>query len=194
MDYKLLEDIIVNMKLTTEEQRIEFMNKELKKYLGVELTEWMIENGFCSAPASISHHGNYVGGLFDHSISVTACLLKYTERLGLVWGRKSSPVLIGMLHDLCKIDQYKIEPDYENNDVSFSYSNTSLVNGHSSKSLIYALQHGMKLTEEETICIMYHMGAFPGYDSEGYTKAVQKWSNVLYTHTADMESSQIWGV
>lgn len=62
--------------------------------------------GFFDAPASRSYHGNYEGGLFNHSVAVTNSLLKLTEDNELKWERKESPYIIGMFHDLCKCDQY----------------------------------------------------------------------------------------
>ena len=50
------------------------------------------------------HHGAYKGALFDHSLQVAYELINLTERLGLKWERKESPAIVGMLHDLCKID------------------------------------------------------------------------------------------
>ena len=32
--------------------------------------DWLISNGFFTAPASTKYHGNYEGGLFDHSLSL----------------------------------------------------------------------------------------------------------------------------
>ena len=55
--------------------------------------------GFFTAPASTKYHGNYEGGLFDHSFTVTSSLLSLTKRMGLNWKRKASPYIVGMLHD-----------------------------------------------------------------------------------------------
>ena len=66
--------------------------------------------GFFRAPASVNHHGNYEGGLFDHSFAVTEALLELTEKLDLKWWRPESPIIVGMFHDLCKCDQYIKKP------------------------------------------------------------------------------------
>lgn len=68
-----------------------------------KLEEW----GFFDAPASTKYHGNYKGGLFDHSFAVTEALVDLTEKNGLIWQCNRSPWIIGMFHDLCKIDQYR---------------------------------------------------------------------------------------
>ena len=61
---------------------------------------------FFTAPASTRYHGNYEGGLFDHSFEVTIALLDFTEKLGLTWQRSASPYIVGLFHDLCKTDNY----------------------------------------------------------------------------------------
>ena len=75
------------------------------------IRELLDERGFFDAPASTKYHGNYIGGLFDHSLEVTHALLELTERLNLHWDRKESPYIVGMFHDLCKCDQYTIKLD-----------------------------------------------------------------------------------
>jgi hypothetical protein len=53
----------------------------------------------------------------------------------------------------------------------------------------------MKLTPEEVMCIRWHMGAFDEKENwQYYSRAVNKYPNVLWTHTADMIASQIMGV
>lgn len=48
--------------------------------------------GFFTAPASTKYHGNYEGGLFDHSFTVTSCYTKYgmtrTGCVGCPFNRK----------------------------------------------------------------------------------------------------------
>ena len=47
--------------------------------------------GYFTAPASTKYHGNYEGGLFDHSLEVTKSLLHLTKHLKLHWNSKKSP-------------------------------------------------------------------------------------------------------
>ena len=149
--------------------------------------------GFFSAPASSVFHGAYPGGLFDHSFEVTKALVDLTEKLSLKWEDPRSPYVVGMLHDLCKIDAYII-----NDDGTITKNQAMLLNGHGDKSVIlagYLLKAlGTELTEEETLCIRWHMGAYD--DKENWPKlneAIKKYPNVLYAHTADMIASQIKG-
>ena len=198
-----LEELKKNMRTTYNKKVI--LDKELRPLLGNTITDFMIKNGFCSAPASTIHHGNYEGGLFEHSLTVALCLQKYTDRLGLSWEKADSPIRIGMLHDLCKIDSYKkvidrpeafdietLSTDPE--EFHYEYDSSPIIKGHGDKSVIYALRYGCLLTEEEIACITYHMGAFTDKERlKDYSSAIKKHPNVLFTHTADMEASQIYG-
>ena len=60
------------------------------------------------------------------------------------------------------------------------------------KSVIYAQAMGIRLSDEERACIIYHMGAFtPKEEWRDYTHAVNVYPNVLWTHHADMIASHI---
>lgn len=142
--------------------------------------------GFFDAPASTKYHGNYPGGLFDHSFAVTKTLLSLTERLELKWKRPQSPYLIGMLHDLCKCDNYIRKPDD-----TYEYNTGLTLTGHGDKSVIMA-QSLLHLTDEEILCIRWHMGAYDSKENwNAYGAAIEQYPNVLYTHTADMIAAKI---
>lgn len=150
--------------------------------------------GYFTAPAAISHHGNYIGGLYDHSKQVAAELQNLTDRLGLRWIRSDSPIIVGMLHDLCKCDDYVL-----NDEGVWTYNKSKLLPGHGDKSALMAQQVMTPgqggLTDEEMYCIRWHMGAFDDKENwKCYSAAVKIYHNVLYTHTADMIASQIIGV
>lgn len=148
------------------------------------------------APASTKYHGNYIGGLFVHSCNVTDTLVELTENNNLTWGRKESPYIIGMFHDLCKMDQYKTLEEWGDSNgsefevisaqVKFEYNEEVLYKGHGDKSVILASTY-LKLTPEEVACIRYHMGAFTEKeDWKYYNRALTAFPNVLWTHNADM--------
>lgn len=84
-------------------ERIEQFSNLMNPYVSEEFKEWLIENRFFTAPASIHHHGAYSGALFDHSFAVTKALLSFTERLELKWQLERSPYIVGMFHDLCYV-------------------------------------------------------------------------------------------
>lgn len=96
---------------------------------------------------------------------------------------------MGMFHDLCKLDNYQ-RTDNE----AWEYNNATLLPGHGDKSVMM-LQQYMRLTEEEMFCIRWHMGAFDDKENwNSYGRAVTRYPNVLYTHTADMVAARILGV
>lgn len=158
----------------------------------LEVIEWDLDRlGFFTAPASTKYHGAYEGGLFDHSLETTKELVELTEKLGLEWQHKRSPYVVGMLHDLCKCDNYIT--DIETG--KYTYNPDIIIPGHGEKSVIMAMKY-FELTDEEISCIRWHMGA---YETDTkmwnyYGNAIEKYPNVLYTHTADMIASKIRGV
>ena len=149
-----------------------------------EVKDYLEKNGFFTAPASTKFHGSYEGGLFDHSLNVAKQLVYLTLSQELKWPFPDSPVVIGLFHDLCKIDQYRKVGN------SYVWVNTP-ISGHGTKSVAY-LSSIMTLAPEEIACIRHHMGAFGDNNAQRqYTEAIHKYPNVLWTHTADMIASQI---
>ncbi len=164
----------------------------------VEFARWLTVNGFFTAPASAKYHSAYEGGLFQHSQTVTDILIDFTKDCRLEWQRKESPLIIGMFHDLCKIDSYRHpiladtidgSPIYDTS--SWEYNNDTLLKGHGDKSVMLLSQF-MTLTEEEIMCIRYHMGAFVDKSEwSDYTRVAHCFPNILWTHHADMIASHV---
>ena len=141
--------------------------------------------GFYVAPSGKNHHGARIGGNWAHGYQVGYELSKLTKQLDLKWDRPQSPMIIGLLHDFCKLDDYVFKGE------DIEWNKEGIYPGHGEKSLLMLMGH-IDLTEEEKYCIRYHMGAFT--DSKEwpyYSRAVRKYPNVLWTHTADMIASQI---
>lgn len=176
-----------------EERLNSFDRTPLPIEIGEKSREWLINNGFFTAPASTKYHGAYEGGLFDHSLMVMNTLVTLTEQNGLIWERKVSPYIIGMFHDLCKTDQYRQTFGVtESGMTQYEYNTNTLLKGHGDKSVMIASML-TRLTEEEVLCIRYHMGAFtPKEEWNDYTGAVHKYPNVLWTHHADMIASHVY--
>lgn len=169
-------------------ERIEKFNNLMGDIVPPEVKKDLFDKGFFTAPASTKYHGNYEGGLFDHSYMVARYLKKLTEDCRLDWQNPRSPLLIGMFHDLCKMDNYILI------DGRYEYETDTLLKGHGDKSVMVLAQY-FKLTEEEIMCIRYHMGAFCDKSEwNDYTRAVHKYINVLWTHQADMLASHVEGV
>lgn len=187
-----------------EAQRLHYFNEFMKPCsLTIPFVDWLISTGFFTAPASTKYHGAYEGGLFDHSKAVAESLMKLTDGLKLEWKRPESPLIVGMFHDLCKIDIYKEVVDNEGiimfgmdepKERQVHYEHVEpLLKGHGEKSVMLLSQF-MTLTPEELFCIRYHMGVYVPGDIDAFGKAVEQFPNVLYTHTADMMAARIKGV
>lgn len=163
--------------------------------------DYLSEHGFFTAPASTKYHGAYEGGLFDHSFEVMNALVGLTKANALRWAHDRSPFIVGMFHDLCKIDNYRHpvcgtsmdgQVFYDPN--AWEYNTECLFKGHGEKSVM-VLSTLLMPTEEEVACIRYHMGAFTDKEEwRDYTRAVKKYPNVLWTHHADMLASHVKGV
>ena len=121
-------------------------------------------------------------------------LLMLSGKLSLKWEMERSPYIVGILHDLCKCDSYTKTGD------GYKYCSELTLNGHGDKSVIVAQQvmaeSGLKpLTEEEILCIRWHMGAFDEKSNwNSYSASVRKYPNVLYAHTADMLAAHVSGI
>lgn len=182
-------------------ERIEKFNNLMGDIVPPEVKKDLLEKGFFTAPASTKYHGNYEGGLFDHSYMVARYLKKLTEDCHLDWQNPRSPLLVGMFHDLCKMDNYQhpviaetLGGEEIRDDSKWEYATDTLLKGHGDKSVMVLAQY-FKLTEEEIMCIRYHMGAFCDKSEwNDYTQAVHKYTNVLWTHQADMLASHVEGV
>lgn len=169
--------------------------------LPIDMLDWLVNKGFFKVPASTKYHGAYEGGLYQHSVAVTKFLVQLTKDNGLYWRNVRSPYIVGMFHDLCKIDQYRhpvIGKTIDNNHVTdngkWEYNTDTLLKGHGEKSVMLLSQF-YHLTEEEICCIRYHMGAFtPKEEWNDYTRAIHAYPLVLWTHHADMLASHVAGV
>ena len=173
----------------TEEHRIKDFRKITRGIFTDEQVEKLIKMGYFMVPASRTHHGAEEGGLYLHSKMIYMQLEEYTQKLYLSWKDGRSPIVIGFLHDLCKADDYVLE------DGKYVWNKESLLTGHGDKSAIMALQLFPDLTDEEVMCIRYHMGAYEGQEKwKTLENAIKSYPNILWVHQADMVASQVWKV
>jgi len=122
-----------------------------------QLIEYMKENGFFEAPASTKFHGNYEGGLAEHSLNVYKMFDKFCEMFNLDVP-KNSRIICGILHDLCKINQYVYDPIVKN----YKWNKTN-PKGHATLS-IDRIKKFIELTEFEETAIRYHMGLYGSHE------------------------------
>ena len=173
----------------TEEKRIEDFKEITKGVFTDKQVEKLIKMGYFKAPASLTHHGTEERDLYQHSKMIYMQLEEYTQKLYLSWKARRSPIVIAFLHDLCKVDDYVLE------DGKYVWNKLSLLTGHGDKSVIMALQLFPDLTDEEAMCIRYHMGAYEGQEKwKTLENAIKSYPNILWVHHADMIASKIWKV
>lgn len=162
--------------------------------------------GYFEAPAGMKHHGAREGGLFRHSLCVAQELYKLTERNGLIWQRQQGPVIVGLLHDLCKVKQYigiaetrvELFAGEERRTISemrYEWNKENNLPGHGDASIFRIMEWGgPQLKEDELYCIRYHMGAYQGQQEwQQLDMAIRQYPNILYTHLADMIASKLKG-
>lgn len=156
------------------------------------LGNWLSnKTDYFKAPASTRYHSDFEGGLVIHSLNVADKLNELTAKNGLKWERTESVALIGLFHDICKANYYTVEMRNKKingvwDQVPFYTVDEKLPLGHGEKSVIL-LQRFIHLTQEEVLCIRWHMGAYePSETYNGLRKATEICPNVLWTHVADM--------
>ena len=173
-------------------QRVDLLRALVKEYGCESFFPWeeLLASDFFKAPASTKYHGAYVGGLFDHSMNVANALCYFTgAQLSNPWMRPESPLLVGIFHDACKIGKYDVNTT--NDGFIWAPSEDfAIYGGHGAESVI-RVQQWIQLTQEEAMCIRFHMGAYEKEDWEAFDKAIKKYPNVLWTHMADMAASKL---
>lgn len=156
------------------------------------------DTDYFEAPASTKYHGAFPGGLFKHSFAMAQYLLRFTKREDLSWSRHCSPVLVGLLHDYCKVGKYKVIGTHEDSNskgpepVYAHVDGVAGFGGHGADSLCKLLLE-VPLTREEALCIRWHMGAYETDKWNEFEAAIKVCPNVLWTHHADMCVSKILG-
>ena len=169
-----------------------------------KLLNWLIKSDFFEAPASTKFHSNVKGGLCHHSLQVFYKLYEdvanagYLDKLEVeeINSITESLFLVAALHDLCKVDFYKLGKKNVKDDVNnvwksvpFYTVDEELPFGHGEKS-VYIIQSFMNLTREEALAIRWHMGDFTeAYGACG--KAFDICPLALYLHIADCKATYL---
>lgn len=163
-----------------------------------DFLSWLFnKTDFLIAPASTKYHGNYEGGLLEHSLAVYNRLISDVDALHNY--SMNTLKIVSLFHDVCKanfystykrnvkntetgiwesVDAYKICEDYP-------------YGGHGSKSVFLIMQHGLKITDEEAAAINTHMG---GWDATTYSNpsgAFNKFPLAVLLHIADMKATYL---
>ena len=145
-----------------------------------ELMDFLEKSDYYEAPASTKYHGAYKKGLVEHSEDTLA--------------------IITLLHDLCKVNFYKV--DYRNaknakgewEKVPYYTIEDTIPYGHGEKSVMMLTEY-IKLTSEEKYAIRWHMGFSEPKEVYGTLgQAFKKYPLALLLHEADMEATYFYNI
>lgn len=158
--------------MTTKEIILQLLQDTQRKGMD-KVTEWLQNSDFFFAPASTLFHGNYQGGLADHSLNVYRAAVQLRDAAlklnpDLAPELPSDSVTVcSLLHDVCKANIYKPIvkkrlngfgkwEDYTGYTVDYN----EFPLGHGEKSVIILLRLGLVLTDAEIAAIRWHMTAW----------------------------------
>ena len=190
--------------MNRKEDFIRIYTSLIKRPGADKLLEWLEETDFFVAPASTRFHGNYEGGLCEHSVNVYEELVRLSKAYPEIRIQAESAAITTLLHDLCKIGCYKSAlksrktgrkkrdgKDEWENYIGYDFAEDFCYGGHGSKS-VYLIQKHMNLTDAEAVAINCHMGAWdrsPGDYSLG--PAYEHYPLAWLVHVADESATYI---
>lgn len=190
----------------------------------LNLLNFIDKHGYYTAPASTRFHGNYEGGLAEHSINV--CAMLYRENKANNGGLTDENIIVcSLMHDLCKLDFYTTEiknvktyiTDDNRNELKGYMVKYEKVNGverpfcwvptesysvdeqlplpHGPKS-VYILKGYIDVKREEALMISWHMGPYANLASEpyGFNNAVEHQTSIALMYVADFLASSLYEV
>lgn len=177
----------------TERQKFEAVFcAQVKRSGSAVMLRVLDEIGFFEAPASTKYHGNYKGGLVEHSNNVCRRLLwlaaDQAQREGRQRYSTETLVIVSLLHDVCKARAYR-----ETAEGGFVYDTNDYPYGHGEKS-VYMIMNWMMLKDEEALAIRWHMGAYDAAarsDLRELSRAMERSKLVTMLHLADMMATHL---
>ena len=166
-----------------------------------ELIKFLENSDFFTAPASTKFHGDYEGGLLEHSLKVYDILCGKVKNPGIELNVSEDTIkIVALLHDICKVNFYKI--DYRNaknalgvwEKVPYYTIEDTIPYGHGEKSVMMLTEY-IKLTGEEKYAIRWHMGFSEPKELYGTLgQAMKKYPLVLLIHEADLEATYFFNI
>ena len=166
-----------------------------------KLIEFIEKTDFFKAPASTKYHGNYEGGLLEHSMKVYELLVQKVQNAPVQLNISEDTLkIVALLHDVCKANYYKI--DYRNaknalgvwEKVPYYTVEDTIPYGHGEKSVMMITEY-MKLTSEEKYAIRWHMGFTEPKEQYGTLGlAYKKYPLALLTFEADLEATYFYDI
>jgi hypothetical protein len=152
------------------------------------------ESDFTTAPASteVKRHFAFNGGLMLHSL----CCYYVLEKLCDVFSieiKKESKILVGLCHDLVKVDFYDeniLKTTKKQSEIKpFKVKEEQYYFGHEVESLMKITKH-IKISREEQIMIQYHMGFWNKDFTSNINNIIDKFPNSLLFIFTDWGSTR----
>lgn len=166
-----------------------------------ELLAFLDKTDFYKAPASTRFHGDYEGGLVEHSMKVYEILSEKVKHTPIEINVSEDTIkIVALLHDVCKANFYKV--DYRNaknelgvwEKVPYYTIDDTIPYGHGEKSVMMITEY-MKLTSEEKYAIRWHMGfTEPKEQYNTLGAAFKKYPLALLMHEADLEATYFFDI
>ncbi len=166
-----------------------------------DVINFLEKSDFFTAPASTRFHGNYEGGLMEHSMKVYEILKEKVKNTCIpIDTPKESLIIMGLLHDICKANYYKV--DYRNaknelgewEKVPYYTVDDTIPYGHGEKSVMMLTEY-IKLTNEEKYAIRWHMGfSEPKENYSPLGLAYKKYPIALLLNESDLESTYFFNI
>lgn len=154
-----------------------------------DLLAWLEKSDFFDAPASTRFHGNYPGGLLDHSLHVYDEMKKLLSVYPEITSSEETICIITLFHDLCKAGMYVSEKRNRKNEAgqwesydAYTIKEKFRYGGHGSKS-VFIVQNFLKLKAEEAVAINCHMSSWDGNKDVG--GAFEQYPLAWLLHVAD---------
>ena len=181
---------------------LELFRTNVKREGMEDFLEWLEKSDFFVAPASTKFHSNVQGGLCFHTLNVFDRFIKNLEmQYGANWQKEfslESATIVSLLHDICKVDCYKMEMrnvkiDGEWVKQPYFCCDESLPYGHGEKS-VYIVSSFFKLTREEAMAINWHMGGFDQRvmgGSYALSNAYYQYPVAVLLHVSDVEATYL---
>ena len=169
---------------------------------GIEdVISFLEKSDFFIAPASTRFHGNYEGGLAEHSLKVYEILKSKLDKKEIdINVNNDTIIIVALLHDICKCNFYKVEYRNAKNErgdwekVPYYTVDDTIPYGHGEKSVMMLTEY-MKLTNEEKYAIRWHMGfSEPKEQYQTLGIAFKKYPLALLLFEADLESTYFYGI
>ena len=186
--------------MTDKELFVSIFREKIKREGSDDLLNFLLSESsdFFTAPASTRYHGAEAGGLCRHSLNVYDCLCDQLARprmknlYGIHYSEESIAIS-ALLHDLCKINFYRVESrNVKKNGVwqavPYYTIDDRLPYGHGEKS-VYIISGFMRLTRDEAFAIRYHMGFSGPEDNGTIGKALEMFPLAFALCVADMEAA-----